>query len=104
LACHTVEGRTDHTGLRLSVMASVFALLMAGWLWGIVALGAHATAAQGPAPDGGGPSEGAVVSCPASRELEKEGVGAAVADDVCRPESPPYAGTSRQPGRGLPRE
>jgi hypothetical protein len=54
-------------------MASVFALLMAAWLWGIVALGAHATATQGSAPDGGGPYERAVVSCPAPREPKAEG-------------------------------
>ncbi len=79
-------------------MTSVFALLMAAWLWGIVALGAHATAAQGPAPDGGGPYEHAVVSCPAPRETEAEG-GSAVGGDVCRVESRLHAGTSRQPGR-----
>ena len=93
-----VEGRTDHTGLRLSVMASGFALLMAAWLWGIVALGAHATAAQGTHSDGGGPSESAVVSCPAPREPEEEG-GSAIGGDVCRPESRLPTGTSRQPGR-----
>ena len=70
-----VEGRTDHTGLRLLVMTSVFALLAAAWLWGIMALGAHATAAQGSASDGGGgPYERAVVSCPAPREPEEGGV------------------------------
>ena len=84
-------------------MASVFALLMAAWLWGIVALGAHATAPQGSAPDGGGPYERAVVSCPAAPEPGKEGAGlSAVAADVCRPESRIHMGTSRQPGRGLP--
>jgi len=102
LACHTVEGRTHHTGLRLSVMASVFALLVAAWLWGIVALGAHATAAQGSAPDGGGPYERAAVSCPAAPEPGKEGAGsAATAADVCRPGWRPHTGTSRQPGLGL---
>jgi hypothetical protein len=56
-------------------MTSIFALLMAAWLWGIIALGAHATAAQGSASDGGGggPYERAVVSCPAPREPEAEG-------------------------------
>src|SRR4028119_761821 len=38
LACRMVEGRTDHTGLRLLVMTSVFALLAAAWLGGIMAL------------------------------------------------------------------
>ena len=95
-----VEGRTDHTGLRLGVMTSIFALLMAAWLWGIIALGAHATAAQGSASDGGGggPYERAVVSCPAPREPEAEG-GSAVGGDVCRAESRLHVGTSRQPGR-----
>lgn len=89
----------DHTGLRLLVTTSVFALLVSAWLWGIVALGAHATAAQGPASgDGGGPYyERAVVSCPAPREPE-EG-GSAVGGDVCCPESRLHSGTSRQPGR-----
>jgi hypothetical protein len=82
-------------------MASVFALLMAAWLREIVALGAHATAAQGSAPDGGDPSGGAVVSCPAAPGPGKEGAGSATAAAVCRLESRPHAGTSRQPGRGL---
>ena len=94
------KGRTDHTGLRLWVMTSVFALLMAAWLWGIVALGTHATAARGSAPGGGGAYERAVVSCPAPREPEEKGAGSArVGGDVCRPESRLHAGTSRQPGR-----
>ncbi len=92
-----VKGLADHTGLRLTVETSVFVLLAGAWLWGIVALGAHATAAQGPASDGGGPYEHAVVSCPAPREPE-EG-GSAVGGDVCRPEPRLHAGTSRQPGR-----
>jgi hypothetical protein len=79
-------------------MTSIFALLMAAWLWGIVALGAHATAAQGSASDGVGPYERAVVSCHAPREPE-EGVGSAVGGDVCRPEPRLHVGTSRQPGR-----
>ena len=92
-----VEGRTDHTGLRLWVMTSIFALLMAAWLWGIVALGADATAAQESAAGGGGPYGRAVVSCPAPREPE-EG-GSAVGGVVCRVESRLHVGTSRQPGR-----
>ncbi len=93
-----VEGRTDHAGLRLWVMTSVFAFLMAAWLWGIVALGAHATAAQGSASDGGGgPYERAVVSCPAPRETEDG--GSAVGGGVCRAESRFQVGTSRRPGR-----
>ncbi len=82
-------------------MTSVFALLAAAWLWGIITLGAHATAAQGSASDGGGgPYERAVVSCPAPREPEEKGAGSArVGGDVCRPESRLHAGTSRQPGR-----
>ena len=80
-------------------MTSIFALLVAAWLWGIVALGAHAMAAQGSASDGGaGPYERAVVSCPAPREPE-EG-GSAVGGAVCRAESRLQVGTSRQPGRG----
>jgi hypothetical protein len=98
LACRMVEGRTDHTGLRLLVMTSVFALLAAAWLWGIVALGAHATAAQGSASDGGGgPYERAVVSCPAPREPEE--AGSADGGEVCRAETRLHVGTSRQPGR-----
>ena len=74
-------------------MTSVFALLVAAWSWGIVTIGAHATAARGSASDGGGgPYERAVVSCPAPREPE-EGV------DVCRAEARLHVGTSRQPGR-----
>jgi hypothetical protein len=94
-----VEGHADHTGLRLAVETSVLVLLMGGWLWGIVALGAHEMAAQGTPWDGGGPSERAVVSCPAPRGPEAEEGGAAVGGGVCRPESRPHAGTSRQPGR-----
>ncbi len=95
-------GRAKHNGLRLAVETSVFVLLIAAWLWGIVALGAHATAPQGSASDGGGPSGGALVSCSAALEPEKEGAGsAAVAGEVCRPESRIHMGTSRQPGRGL---
>ena len=94
----TVKRRADPTGLRLLVMTSVFVLLSGGWLWGIIALGAHATAAQGPASDGGaGPHERAVVLCPALRELEEVG-RAAVGGDVCGAESRPHVGTSRQPG------
>ncbi len=79
-------------------MASVFALLMAAWLWGIVALGAHATAARGSVPDGGGGTyEHAAVSCPAPREPEAE--GGTVGEDVCRAEPRLHVGTSRQPGR-----
>ena len=75
---------------------------LAAWLWGIVALGAHATAAQGSAPDGAGPYERAAVSCPAAPEPGKEGAGsAATAADVCRPGWRPHTGTSRQPGLGL---
>ena len=92
-----VEGRADHTGFRLLVMTSVFALLMAAWLWGIVALGAHATAARGSAP-GGDPYERTVISCPAPRESEAEG-GPALGGDTCRAESRLHVGTSRQPGR-----
>ena len=96
LACRTVEGRTDHAGPRLWVMTSTFVLLMAAWLWEIVALDAHATtAARESASDGGGPSERAVVSCLALREPK---VGSAVGG-VCRRESRLHAGTSRQPGR-----
>jgi hypothetical protein len=77
-------------------MTPVLALLMAAWLWGIVALGAHATAAQGSASDGGGTAErAAVVSCPAPREPE----GGSAVGGVCRPEQHLYASTSRQPGR-----
>jgi hypothetical protein len=90
------EGRADHTGLRLLVTTSIFALLAGAWLWGIVALGAHATAAQGSASDGGGTAgRAAVVSCPAPREPE----GGSAVCGVCRPEQHLYAGTSRQPGR-----
>jgi hypothetical protein len=78
-------------------MTSVFAFLMAAWLWGVVALGAHATAAQGPASDGGGPYERAAVSCPAPRETEDG--GSAVGVVACRVESRLHVGTSRQPGR-----
>ena len=94
-----MEGRAKHTGLRLAVETLVLVLLAGAWLWGIIALGAHATAAQGSASDGGaGPHERAVVSCPAPREPE-EG-GSAVGGDVCRAESRLQVGTSRQPGRG----
>jgi hypothetical protein len=80
-------------------MTSIFALLIAAWLWGIIALGAHATAAQGSASDGGGgPYERVVVSCPAPCEPEAEG-GSAVGGDVCRAEARLHVGTSRQPGR-----
>jgi hypothetical protein len=82
-------------------MTSVFALLAGAWLWGIVALGAHATAAQGSASDGGGPSGRVVVSYPAPREPEKVREGLAVGGDVCRPEPRLHSGTTRQPGRGL---
>jgi hypothetical protein len=93
-----VEGRAKHTGLRLAVETSVFGLLIAAWLWGIIALGAHATAAQWSASDGGaGPRERAMVSCPAPRQ-PKEG-GPAVGGAVCRAESRPHVGISRQPGR-----
>ncbi len=93
------ERRTDHAGLGLLVTTSVFALLVAAWSWGIVALGAHATAAQGSASGGGGgPYERAEVWCPAPREPEVEG-GSAVGGDACRAESRLQVGTSRQPGR-----
>jgi hypothetical protein len=78
-------------------MTSIFALLMAAWSWGIVALGSHATAAQGSASDGGGgPYERAVVSCPTPREPEE---GGPTIGGVCRAEPRHHVGTSRQPGR-----
>ena len=101
LARSTVEGRANHTGRRLAVETSVFVLLAGAWLWGIVVLSAHATAAQGYASTDGGPSESAVVSCPAPREPEKERDGLSVSGDVCHPEPRLHAGISRQPGRGL---
>jgi hypothetical protein len=80
-------------------MTSIFALLVAAWLWGIVALGAHATVAQGAAAiRGGGPYERGVVSCPAPRQPEEVG-RSAVGGDVCRAEPRLRVGTSRQPGR-----
>ncbi len=89
-----MEGRAHRTGLRLSLETSVFVLLVVGWLWGIVALGgAHETAAQGALSDGGGPSDRAVVSCPAPREPE-EG-RSVVGGDACRAESRLHSGTSR---------
>ncbi len=93
-----MEGRAHRTGPRLAAETSVLVLLMASWLWGIVALGAHATAAQGTHSDGGGPSESAVVSCPAPRGPE-EGAGSAAGSDVCLAESRLHVATSRQPGR-----
>jgi hypothetical protein len=93
-----MEGRAHRTGPRLAAETSVLVLLAGAWLWGIIALGAHATAAQGPAPDGGGLSESAAVSCPAPRGPE-EGAGSAAGSDVCRAESRLHVGTSRQPGR-----
>ena len=99
LACRTVEGRTDHTDLRLLVTTSIFALLVAAWLWGIVALGAHATVAQGSAANrAGGPYERGEVSCPAPRQSEVVG-RSALGGDVCRAEPRLHVGTSRQPGR-----
>jgi hypothetical protein len=87
-------------------MTSVFALLTAAWSWGIVALGAHATAAQGPASDGGaGPYERAAISCPAPRETEDG--GSAVGGDACRVEPRLHVGTrgsrGEVPGTPLPR-
>ena len=55
----------DHTGLKLTVETSIFVLLAGGWLWGVLALGAHATATQGPTSHGGGLSGRGVLSCPA---------------------------------------
>lgn len=89
-----------HTNLGLAVETSVFVFLIGAWLWGILTLGAHVTAAQGPPSDGDEYSGRALVSCPAPHE--PEGAGSAVAGDVCRPVPRLDAGTSRQPGRGLP--
>jgi len=50
------KGLADHTGLRLAVETSILVLLAGAWLWGIVTLGAHATAAQGASSDGEGSS------------------------------------------------
>lgn len=91
----TMKGRTDHTGLRLTVETSIFVLLAGGWLWGVLALGAHAMATQGPTSHGEGLSGRGVLSCPAVPHGPGEGVGG----EVCRPELRPHAGTSRQPGR-----
>ena len=80
-------------------MTSILAFLVAAWLWGIVALGAHATAEQGSAAvRGGGPYERGVVSCPAPRHPEAEG-RSAVEGYVCRAEPRLLVSTSRQPGR-----
>ena len=97
-----MKGCPHHsTGLRLAVETPLFVLLMGAWLWGIVALGAHATAARVSPSDGDGSLESAVVSCPAPSRTE-EGGSSAVTGNVCRPEPRIHAGTSRQPGRGLP--
>src|SRR5918997_1045338 len=71
----TVNGRTDHTGLRLTVETSIFVLLAGGWLWGVLALGAHATATQGPTSHGGGLSGRGGVSCPAPPRGPGGGIG-----------------------------
>ena len=80
-------------------MTSIFVLLMAAWLWGIVALGAHATVSQGSAAfRGADPYERGVVSCPAPRQPEEMG-RSAIGGDVCRAEPRLHVGTSRHPGR-----
>jgi hypothetical protein len=43
-----VDEHADHTGLRLALETSIFVLVVGAWLWGIVALGAHATAVPVP--------------------------------------------------------
>lgn len=92
-----------HTSAGLAVETSVFVVLMGAWMWGILALGAYATAAQGPPSGDEGYSRGALVSCPAPHEPGGESAGSSVAGGVCRPEVRALsAGTSRQPGRGLP--
>src|SRR5918998_3619283 len=65
----------DHTGLKLTVETSIFVLLAGGWLWGVLALGAHATATQGPTSHGGGLSGRGGLSCPAPPHRAGEGVG-----------------------------
>lgn len=93
-----MKGRAHRTGFRLAVETTILVLLMGTWLWGIVALGTHEMAAQWTPRGGGGPSERAVVSCPAARGPEEEG-RQAVAGGVCRAEPRLQVGTSRQPGR-----
>ena len=98
-----MEGRADHTGLRLAVGGSISGLLIGGWLWGVLALSAHATAAQAPPPSGGGdPPRYVVASCAAAHGPEGA-VGSAVEGDGagCLRELRSHTSTSRQPGAGL---
>ncbi len=94
-----MRGHADHTGPGLAVETSVLVLLAGAWLWGIVTLGAHATAAQGASSGGEGSSGGAEVWCPAPRGPENEWARSALAGDACRLELRLHTGTSRQPGR-----
>jgi hypothetical protein len=73
------------------VESSVFGLLLGGWLWGILTLGAHNTmAAQEASPSDGEHLPGYVVACPGGGE----GSG-------CLLEARSHTTTTRQPGRGL---
>ena len=85
------------------VESSVFGLLLGGWLWGILTLGAHNTmAAQEAPPSDGEHPPGYVVACPGAHSPQ-EGVGSVGGGEGsgCLLEARSHTTTTRQPGRGL---
>ena len=88
--------RADQTNAGgLLIEASVYGLLLGAWLWVVVALGAHATAAV-------------PTSSPTSENLPMDGVAcrspatpAADGSVGCAREVRHLVGTSREPGAGL---
>ncbi len=89
--------RADHNNAaKLLIEASVSGLLLGAWLWVVVALGAHATAAD-------------PTSSPTSENLPMDGgvacrapaTPAADGSVGCAREVRHLVGTSREPGAGL---
>ena len=89
-----VNERAEHNGIRLLMEGSVWGLLLGAWLWGMLALGSHATTVQTSPPTSSETTPMYGDACQASKTPEKEGVG-------CHGKFRPLIGTSREPGKGL---
>jgi hypothetical protein len=88
------ERAHQSNGMRLLIEGSVFGLILGAWLWGVVALGAHATAVQSSPPTSEEIAPMYEVSCQAPKTPADESLG-------CARKFRHIVGTSRKPGAGL---
>jgi hypothetical protein len=89
-----MKERADHSGVGLLVEGSVFGLVLGAWLWGVVTLGAHATAVQTTSPPTAESTPLYEDACYAPKTPANESV-------VCPERFRPPLGTSREPGADL---